>query len=106
MLPGSDTMSEFLHPGHHPDADKLSAFAEHVLPDHERLETLAHLAECPDCRQIVFLAQRAQERLEPMADALPGRTRRLRNWHNFWPVVAVFTCGLLVVAFLQRRHYV
>jgi len=37
-------MSEFLHPGNHPDADQLSAFAEHVLPDHERLETLAHLA--------------------------------------------------------------
>jgi hypothetical protein len=99
-------MSEFLHPGGHPDADRLNAFAEHVLPDHERLETLAHLAECPDCRQIVFLAQRAQETQAPLPQALPGRTGWWRNWHNLWPVGAALTCGLLVVVFLQRRHHV
>lgn len=92
-------MSEFLHPDQHPDADQLSAFAEHVLPDHERVETLAHLAECPECRQIVFLSQRAQEALEFVADALPGHTHWLRNWHNLWPVAAALTCGLLVGAF-------
>ncbi len=97
-------MSEFLHPGHHPDADQFSAFAEHVLPDHERLETLAHLAECANCRQIVFLAQQAQEAEAPLAHPLPGRTGWWRNWHNLWPLVAPLTCGLLVVAFLQRRH--
>jgi hypothetical protein len=98
-------MSEFLHPGNHPDADQLSAFAEHVLPDHERLETLAHLAECADCRHIVFLAQRAQETQAPLADAALGRFGWLRNWRNLWPVAAALACGLLVVAaFLQRRH--
>ena len=98
-------MSEFLHPGHHPDADQLSAFAEQVLPDHERLETLAHLSECADCRQIVFLAQRAQETQAPLADAPLGRFGWLRNWRNLWPVAAALACGLFVVAaFLQRRH--
>jgi hypothetical protein len=97
-------MSEFLHPGHHPDADQLSAFAEHVLPDHERLETLAHLAECADCRQIVFLAQQAQEAEAPLPRALPDRTGWWRNWYNLWPVAAALTCGLLVAAFLERRH--
>ena len=99
-------MSELLQPGRHPDADQLSAFAEQVLPDHEHLETLAHLAECPDCRGIVFLAQRAQETQDPAADAFPARTRWLRNWHKLWPVAAALTCGLLVVAFVQRRQRV
>jgi len=104
-------MSELLHPGRHPDADQLSAFAEHVLTDHERLETLAHLAECPDCREIVFVAQRAQERQHPVAHAFPSRTLWLRKWHklwphNLWPVAAALTCGLLVVAFVQRGRHV
>lgn len=98
-------MSETLHPGSHPDADQLSAFAEHVLPDHERLETLAHLAECAGCRQIVFLAQRAQEAESTLPQAVPGSTRWWKNWHILWPVAAALTCGLLlVIALLQRRH--
>lgn len=97
-------MSKLLHPGQHPDADQLSAFAENVLPDHERLEALAHLAECRDCGQIVFLAQRAQEVQTPQPHALPGRTGWLRNWHNLWPVAAALTCGLLVFVFVQHRR--
>jgi hypothetical protein len=97
-------MSETLHPGSHPDADQLSAFAEHVLPDHERLETLAHLAECAGCRQIVFLAQHAQEAESPLPRALPGSAGWWKNWHVLWPIAAALTCGLLVIALLQRRH--
>jgi hypothetical protein len=97
-------MSELLHYGDHPDADQLSAFAEHALPDHERLETLAHLAECADCRRIVFLARSAQETQDPLPRALPARTGWWKKWHNLWPLAAALTCGLLVVTFLQRRH--
>ncbi len=46
-------MSEHLHP----DPDTLSAFVEGVLPEHERAQCLAHLADCPRCREIVFVAQ-------------------------------------------------
>ena len=95
-------MSELLHPGQHPDADQLSAFAEHVLPEHERLETLAHLAECPDCRQIVFFAQQARETEAPIPRALPGRMGWLRNWRYLWPLAAAATCGLLVFPLLHR----
>jgi hypothetical protein len=49
-------MTDFFQPGHHPDADTLSAFAENALPLAERQQTLAHLATCPDCRQILALA--------------------------------------------------
>jgi hypothetical protein len=97
-------MSELLHHGDHPDADQLSAFAEHVLPDHERLETLAHLAECADCRQIVFLAQSEQEVQAPLPRALPSRIGWWKNWRNLWPVAAALACGLLIIALLQRQH--
>jgi hypothetical protein len=97
-------MSERLHPGQHPDADQLSAFAEHVLPEHERLETLAHLAVCEDCRQIVFLAQQAHEAEAPVPHALPSRGSWLRNWRYLWPVAAAATCGLLIFPLLLRRR--
>jgi len=42
--------------GPHPDAEALSAFAESALPERERAQVLAHLAECGDCRQVVFFA--------------------------------------------------
>ena len=62
-------MSEHLHPGLHPDADSLNAFIEGVLPEHERLACLAHLADCSRCREIVYLAQ------EPVAPApIPAET--------------------------------
>jgi hypothetical protein len=104
MPAGSDIMSELLHHGNHPDTDQLNAFAEHVLPEHERLETLAHLAECADCRQIVFLAQHAQYADDRLLQEVAGRSGWWKNWRILWPAAAALTCGLLVVVFLQRRH--
>jgi hypothetical protein len=97
-------MSEFLHPGQHPDADQLSAFAEHVLPGHERVDMLAHLAECADCRQIVFLGQRAQEAQTPLSAAPRSHVGWLKHWGRLWPVAAAVACGLIVAALVQRRH--
>jgi len=97
-------MSELLQHGNHPDSDQLNAFAEYVLPEHERLETLAHLAECADCRQIVFLAQHAQEADDRLLQEVPGRSGWWKNWRILRPAAAALTCGLLVVVFLQRRH--
>lgn len=42
--------------GPHPDADLLSAFAENTLPEAERGNLLAHLADCGVCREVVFLS--------------------------------------------------
>jgi hypothetical protein len=42
--------------GPHPDTEMLSAFAENALADAERTKVLVHLAECSDCRQVVFFA--------------------------------------------------
>ncbi len=49
-------MSGPFQAGQHPDADQLNAFVEHTLPAHEQQQTLAHLAVCPACRQIVALS--------------------------------------------------
>jgi hypothetical protein len=97
-------MSELLHPGYHPDADQLSAFAEHALPEHERLFTLAHLADCSDCRQIVFLAQQAMQDEHPAPHATPSRTPWFKRWNLLSPAAAALTCGLLIMAFLHGRQ--
>src|ERR1700734_369283 len=53
----SDRLHPGVHPSPHPDADQLSALMEGALTAKEREESLAHLAECAECRSIVFLAQ-------------------------------------------------
>ena len=45
----------------HPDAERLSAFAEQALGERERGEVLEHLAVCGRCRQVVALAREAGE---------------------------------------------
>lgn len=41
--------------GPHPDPDLLTAFAEQTLAPRERLQVLAHLGSCAECRQVVVL---------------------------------------------------
>ncbi len=48
----------------HPDADILTAFAEHSLPVRECDVVLEHLSRCGDCREIVALALPAVEAVE------------------------------------------
>jgi len=94
-------MSEGLHSGVHPDPDALNAFVEGALPGHERVECLAHLAECVQCREVVFLAQKAAEIEEPVAvpEAPVSFWRRLLRPMAVASVVAtaimaVFSFGL------------
>jgi hypothetical protein len=46
------------HSGPHPDADQLSIFVEGANNAREREQMLAHLSECEECRDVVFLMQR------------------------------------------------
>jgi Carboxypeptidase regulatory-like domain/Putative zinc-finger len=85
-------MSERLHPGPHPDADSLSAFIEGVLSEHERLQCLAHLAECDRCREVVFVAQ------ELPVPAAPKRVPIRRRWFAPIPVLGAAAAACLVVA--------
>jgi hypothetical protein len=88
-------MSEHLHP------DSLSAFAEGVLPEQERLACLAHLAECSHCREIVYLAQ------EPAP--VPVAKAPVRAWTRwFAPIPALSAAtvlGALVLSIAVYRQY-
>ena len=94
-------MSDHQHLGLHPDPDSLNAFIEGALPEHERLQCLAHLADCPRCREVVFLAQ---EPAPAPAAAQPVRTRW--RWIAPMPVFAsaVAFCLLILAVWLYVRH--
>jgi hypothetical protein len=91
-------MSELLQSGHHPDADQLNAFVEHTLPPHELEQTLAHLAVCPDCREIVALS------LPPVDDHLPtpGHKPWLFRWNLAWPAIAAVTAIVFIIALVRN----
>jgi len=98
-------MSEYLHSGIHPDADSLSAFAEGVLPEHERLACLAHLAECAHCRQIVYLAQDALPEPAP-ASVANEPVRWWKGWFAPIPALsaAAVLCALVLSIVLYRQY--
>jgi hypothetical protein len=58
-------VNQRLHPGPHPDADQLSIFVEGADTAREHEKMLAHLAECEECRDVVFLMQRPVETVSP-----------------------------------------
>jgi hypothetical protein len=93
-------MSEELHPGLHPEADALNAFLEGALQEHERTECLRHLAECAQCREVVFLAGETAETEEPAVvkeAAVPFWRKLLR------PMPVLATTAILV--FFSVRLY-
>ena len=94
-------MSEQLHPGQqHLEADSLNAFLEGVLPEHERLECLAHLAECSRCREIVFLAQEP-----PAAVVAPTPAPWWQRWFAPFPVLSgAAVAGALAVGAWFYMH--
>jgi hypothetical protein len=85
----------------HPDADQLTAFAEHALRGHERAQTLAHLAVCPTCRQIVFLAQAAEPELLPQP-AHPSKPL-FAGWTLAWISAAVLAAAAILTVTLRHR---
>src|SRR5271168_1970797 len=91
-------MSELLQSGHHPDADQLNAFVEHTLPPHEREQTLAHLAVCPDCRKIVALSLPRVDETLPQ----PARKPWLFGWNMAWPAIAAVTALVLVTVYVRN----
>src|SRR5690349_637441 len=85
-------MSEHLHP------DSLSAFLEGVLPEHERAQCLAHLAECDECREIAFLAQEP-----PPVPAAVKPVPAWRRWFAPVPVLAAAAAAVILVALYRPR---
>lgn len=105
-------MSNDFQSGQHPDTDLLSAFAEQALPPHERQRMLTHLAQCVECRGIVYLAQEAVPDDFPVLQTIerPVEVRKhwlagwFIGWRLAWPVAAAaVACLVIVVVQLRLR---
>ena len=96
-------MSGPFQAGQHPDADQLSAFVEHTLPAHEQQQTLAHLAVCPACRQIVALSLPPAEEA-PTWQPEAVRRRWSPRWYPAWVAIPALAALILVVLFVRNRE--
>ncbi|MGP0018273.1 MAG: carboxypeptidase regulatory-like domain-containing protein [Candidatus Sulfotelmatobacter sp.] len=84
----------------HPDADALTAFTEHSLPELERDVVLEHLARCGECREIVALALPAMEPVERAIKPSPS------GWLT-WPALrwAFVAAGVVVIGSVGILRY-
>ncbi|HTA24304.1 MAG TPA: YCF48-related protein [Terriglobales bacterium] len=84
----------------HPDPNLISAFAENSLADDSRDQVMRHLAQCGDCREVVFLSAPEQAATLPAAASAPSR------WLT-WPVLrwgAAVAAVVVVVAAVSLHH--
>ncbi len=95
-------MKENFQPGIHPDADQLSIFAEGAANAHERERMLAHLAECAECRSVVFLMQGTAEPEPAVVEAV--RDWPWRRWLIPAGLAAALACGLATVAYVVAHR--
>jgi hypothetical protein len=90
----------------HPDENLLTAFAERTLAHGERERVLAHLSDCSDCRDTVFLAQQAAPEPELQAGSRLSQSEpRPSRWR--WAIVSVvglLFAVLIVAPVLLHRH--
>ncbi len=82
----------------HPDPNLLDAFAEGRLPASERAGILAHLAQCPDCREVVALISRSRE---SELSRVPARESRGFAWW-VWRASAAAAVICLVTTVIWR----
>lgn len=91
----------------HPEADLLTAFVEHSLPERERAQVLQHLAACAACREVVALAAAeapapvvAAERPRPLFGLVPKQAFVLATA----VVACVVVVGVLSLPDLMRSR--
>lgn len=94
-------MNQNLQSGMHPDPDQLSIFMEGTATAREHERMLAHLAECRECRDAVFLMQPQVE--IPAAAKQMSKERVWRGWLLPAGLAgAVLACGLTAVLIYVR----
>jgi len=85
----------------HPDADLLTAFAEHSIGNRERAQVMQHLANCGLCREVVRLA-------EPQIEDVVARHSSVPIAWLSWPVLRWGTLAafalLMSLALLTKWH--
>jgi hypothetical protein len=94
-------MKNTLHPGTHLEAEQINAFVEGALPQHERKECLVHMAQCAECRDIVFLSQ------EPLPFVAVEEVERVPFWRSWMGSVALgaATLACAVVVLVSLKDY-
>src|ERR1700693_1743750 len=93
-------------PEPHPDADLVTAFAEHSLAAGERDHVLEHLARCGECRDVVALALPATE-VAAQGSHRPARIGWLSLPVLRWGVVAagiVLVTSFSILQYRQRQQ--
>src|ERR1700720_1860637 len=95
-------MSDLLQPGQHPDADQLSAFIEHALPLHEQQQTLAHLAICAGCREIIYMSQQHNHDDSQETQTIAKRRPWLSRWNAVWPAAAALACVVILTIHIHN----
>jgi len=81
----------------HPSPDVLTSFVELKLPRKEQNLVTSHLAQCADCRDVVFLASGATEDVVPDNLELAAAAAPRRRW-RFGLSWAVAALALLLVS--------
>jgi hypothetical protein len=94
--PVHDALRTQAQPTEHPSADVLSAYMEQSLPESERNSLISHLAQCRDCRDIVFLASGATEDSVAQQEVLTA-AKSGRRWLPRLVWVGTAAAGLLLV---------
>jgi hypothetical protein len=80
----------------HPDATLLAAFAEQSLATRERVAVFDHLAQCADCRDVVFLAA-PQIDVPQTLSKISTQTGWLRLPILRWGVLGACVLGVVAV---------
>jgi len=90
-------------PSVHPDADLLSAFAEHCLNEAERAKILEHLAQCTICRDVIYFAQPEEEAPFNSAPA-PAQTSWFAWRRLQWAALAASLSMIAAVAVYVKTN--
>ena len=91
----------------HLDADILTSFSEHSLPEREKAQVFEHLARCQECRDIAALALPAKEEASTVR---PISAKGWLSWTAFrWGfavagVIAVVSLGVLRYERVGQPH--
>lgn len=80
----------------HPDANVLTAFAEHSLTERERAGVMEHLARCGECRDVIALALPATESAQTVQLVAPSHSWFAWRWgFAITGIVVIASFGLL-----------
>ncbi len=81
--------------GPHPAADALTAYVERIVTEQEEAVIAGHLATCPDCRAVVFLAHSAYE--APQKPVIVYERRSMWRWAMPATALLAFVIGFVVL---------